>query len=259
MTTVFAERRVQADGFDVRVCEAGSGEPLVYLHGGGGLHLNETIVLLAEQFHVLAVELPGFGASAENTRTASFDELAGTIAAVIDVTGIEGAYTLVGTSFGGATALHVALREPTAIAALVLMGPAAFHPPGWSLPQPDQLLRALFKDPERLQLPPPPPPEVTEKQLRLVSRLIGTIDETALRARLTELHVPTLVLFGTDDGVIPPAMGAVYGEVMPNCSLVYVDDAAHEVAVDRPETVAATIADFARRPETFAAPEGASS
>ena len=256
MSAAFAERRVQADGFDIRVCEAGSGEPLVYLHGGGGLHLNETIVLLAEQFQVLAVELPGFGTSAENTRTASFDELAGTIAAVVAAAGIEGAYTLVGTSFGGAAALHVALRDATPIAALVLIGPAAFHPPGWSLPEPDELVRALFKYPERAQLPPPPPPEVTEKQLRLVLRLIGTIDETALRARLTALRVPTLVLFGTEDGVIPPELGDVYRELIPNCSLVYVDDAAHEVAVDRPETVGALIADFARRRETFAAPEG---
>ncbi|HEY5058243.1 MAG TPA: alpha/beta fold hydrolase [Gaiellaceae bacterium] len=243
MSAAFAERRVQADGFDVRVCEAGSGEPLVYLHGGGGLHLNETIVLLAEQFQVLAIELPGFGASAENTRTASFDELACTIVAAA---GIDGAYTLVGTSFGGVTALHVALRDPAPIAALVLIGPAAFRPPGWALPEPDALMRALFKYPERVALPPPPPEEVIEKQMRLVSRLIGTIDEEALRRRLPGLRVPTLVLFGAEDGVIPPELGRVYRELMPNCSLVYIDEAAHEVAVDRPETVAALIADFAR-------------
>ena len=46
-------------------------------------------------------------------------------------------------------------------------------------------------------------------------------------------------------------MGRTYRELMPNCSLVLVYDAAHELGSDRPEAVSALIADFVRRHEAF--------
>ncbi|HEX9343815.1 MAG TPA: alpha/beta fold hydrolase [Actinomycetota bacterium] len=110
----FSERRVSADGFDLRVLEAGWGPPLVYLHGAGGLHLTSAHDLLAGHHRVVAFELPGFGASPQNSRTASFDELAATMRLAVAAAGIDGGYTLTGTSFGGATALHMALAEAEA-------------------------------------------------------------------------------------------------------------------------------------------------
>ena len=80
----YAERQVDADGFTIRYLEAGDGRPLVYFHGGGGLHLSRALDLLAERFRVLAFELPGSGDSPENSRTRSLDELAETMAAAIE-------------------------------------------------------------------------------------------------------------------------------------------------------------------------------
>src|SRR5262249_18734171 len=76
----FEEEFVNAGGFSVRVLRAGEGDPLVHLHGGGGLHLSRAHELLAERFHLIAVEFPGFGLSPENTRTRSIRELAETTA-----------------------------------------------------------------------------------------------------------------------------------------------------------------------------------
>ena len=73
-----------ADGFTVRYLEAGEGEPVVYFHGGGGLHMSRALDLLGERFRVLAFELPGFGRSPENTRTQSLDDLGETMARAID-------------------------------------------------------------------------------------------------------------------------------------------------------------------------------
>ena len=97
----------------------------------------------------------------------------------------------------------------------------------------------------------PPDPEVIRKQQALLTRLLRSIDQPALEQRLREVRVPTLVLFGTEDGMYPPEMGRTYRDLMPNCSLVFVYDAAHEIGSDRPEAVAELVADFARRRETF--------
>jgi len=251
----FSERHVNADGFTVRVLEAGSGAPVVYLHGAGGLHLTKAHELLAQRYRVVALEIPGFGADTENSRTTSFEELATTMARAVEAAGVRGGYTLVGTSFGGTTALHMALADPdpagdeaaAGIEALVLISPAAFHPEGWQRPAPADMARALFVRPENVPPRDPPPPG----QVAFLQRLRGSIDQAALRARLAEVRIPTLVLCGTEDGVLPPEMGRIYRAQMPNCTLLYVWDAAHELTSDRPEALAAVIADFADRREAF--------
>jgi pimeloyl-ACP methyl ester carboxylesterase len=247
----FIEQSVTVGSFEIRVVEAGSGDPIVYLHGGGGLHPSGALELLAESFRVVALQIPGFGRSAENRRTGSLDELAETMADAAAAAGVGAPYVLLGTSFGGATALHMALRSPDQISALVLESPAAFRPAGWSPPAPDAIRRALFAHPERMAAREPPDPEVVRKQQLLMSRLLDSIDQPALGQRLREVRVPTLVLFGTEDGLFPPEMGRTYRALMPNCSFMLVYDAAHEVGSDRPEAVAALVADFARRRETF--------
>ena len=62
---------------------------------------------------------------------------------------------------------------------------------------------------------------------------------------------PTLVLFGTADQVIPPDMGHLYKELMPNCHLVFVYDAGHAISTDRPEAFTEVVADFLERHEAF--------
>ena len=77
----FEERFVAADRFRIRYLEAGTGTPLVHLHGAGGMRVSPAHELLASKYRVIAFEMPGFGASAENTRTRDQAELARTMAA----------------------------------------------------------------------------------------------------------------------------------------------------------------------------------
>jgi pimeloyl-ACP methyl ester carboxylesterase len=63
--------------------------------------------------------------------------------------------------------------------------------------------------------------------------------------------VPTLVLFGTLDRMIPPEMGHFYKELMPNAHLVFVYDAGHAIATDRPEAFTEVVGDFLERREAF--------
>src|SRR5437764_301016 len=107
--TAFREAHVDADGFRIRYLEAGEGVALVHLHGAGGLRLTPAHELLAHRFRVVAFEMPGFGDSPVNTRTESMPELASTMARAIDKIGLDN-FNLMGTSFGGKTALWLALQ-----------------------------------------------------------------------------------------------------------------------------------------------------
>src|SRR4051812_40384130 len=104
MTAAFREGFVEADEFRIRYWEAGAGPVLVHLHGAGGPRLQRSHVLLAETHRVVVFEMPGFGASAENTGSGSMQDLATTMAHAITALGAE-RYTLMGTSFGGKVAL----------------------------------------------------------------------------------------------------------------------------------------------------------
>ena len=71
------------------------------------------------------------------------------------------------------------------------------------------------------------------------------------KPRCAGLDVPTLVLFGTLDRVIPPEMGRFYKELLPNCHLVFVYDAGHAISTERPEAFAEVVTDFLERHEAF--------
>jgi pimeloyl-ACP methyl ester carboxylesterase len=248
----FEENYVEADGFRIRYMEAGDGPALVHLHGAGGLRLTPGHDLLRRKFRVVVFEMPGFGASPENTRTGDMPEMAATIARAVDGLGLD-SFSLMGTSFGGKTALWLASQQPERVAALVLEAPAAIRPEGTEPPSgsPEEMARRLYAHPERVMPMPAVDPEVRAKTGRLVARLRGPDRDPDLEARLPSLAVPTLVLFGTLDRVIPPEMGHFYKELMPNCNLVFVYDAGHAISTDRPEAFAEIVADFVERREAF--------
>src|SRR5215472_15932372 len=194
----FREGFVEADGFRIRYMEAGDGAPLVHLHGAGGLRLTPGHDLLGRQFRVIAFEMPGFGRSPENTRTQNMPELAATMAKAVEKLDID-RFNLMGTSFGGKTALWLALQQPERVLALVLEAPAAIRPKGAEPPSgsPEEMARRLYAHPERLPPLPPSDPAVQAKTQQLTARLRGPDRVADLERQLTDLATPTLVLFGT--------------------------------------------------------------
>jgi 4,5:9,10-diseco-3-hydroxy-5,9,17-trioxoandrosta-1(10),2-diene-4-oate hydrolase len=248
----FSEGFIEADGFRIRYLHAGQGTPLVHLHGAGGLRLTAAHDLLCRRFRVVAFEMPGFGQSPENRRTRTMSELASTMAQAIEKLGLP-TFNLMGTSFGGTTALWLALQAPARVVALVLEGPAAIRPEGSEPPSgsPEEMAHRLYAHPERLGPIPWPDPGTRAKTERLVQRLRGPDRDADLERRLPDLGAPTLVLFGTMDKVIPPAMGHFYRELIPNGHLVFVYDAGHAISTDRPEAFTEVVVDFLERHEAF--------
>ena len=248
----FREGFVEADGFRIRYLEGGQGTPLVHLHGAGGLRLNRAHDLLAAGRRVIAVEVPGFGGSDENTRTRSMPELAATIVKAADALGLD-RFDLMGTSFGGKTALWLAVQHPERVRALVLEAPAAIRPTGAAPASgtPEQMAARLYAHPERMPPLPATAPETQARQQRLVARLRGPDRDPELEAAMRRLDTPTLVLFGTLDRVIPPEMGRHYKELLPNGHLVLVYDAGHAIGAERPEAFVEVVTDFLDRREAF--------
>jgi pimeloyl-ACP methyl ester carboxylesterase len=248
----FREGFVEADGFRIRFMEAGEGTPLVHLHGAGGMRLTRAHELLSRRYRVIVFEMPGFGQSAENTSTQSVRELGSTMGAAVRNLGVE-RFNLMATSFGARVALWLALQAPERVSALILVGPAAIRPAGHRPPSgtPEEIARTIFAHPERLGPLPAVDPAVMAKQRALTGRLRGPDRDEDLEAQMRNLATPTLVLFGNLDRAIPPEMGRHYKSLLPNCHLVFVYDAGHEIDTERPEAFAEVTEDFLERHEAF--------
>jgi len=179
-------------------------------------------------------------------------ELALTMARAAGDLGL-GEFNLWGTSFGGKTALWLAVQQPEQVRALVLAAPAAIRPEGSQLAagSPKEMARRLYAHPERMPALPQVDPAIQTKTRALVLRLRGPDRDRDLERRLSELAIPALVLFGTLDAVIPPEMGRIYKGLIPNCHLVFVYDAGHAIDAERPEAFTEVVADFLERHEAF--------
>jgi len=240
---LYTERRVKVGDHEVRYVEAGDGEPLVWLHGGGGLYPSTGTDLLTTSFRVVAPELPGFGSSIERDIASSFDELSEQVAEAIQTLGLT-EYLLHGTSFGGATALHLALNHPDRVTRLILESPVAFRPPGWTPPDLETVRRSLYRHPERARRV-EIDPAVALRQREFVGRLSLTVDRDALATRLRDMNVPMLVMFGEADALVPPELAGMYRDHAPDCKSVLIRDAAHVISSDQPEAYAHSIREFA--------------
>ena len=239
----YVEGRACARDLELRYVEAGKGEPLVWLHGGFGLYPSPGTDLLTRSFRLVAIELPGFGSSVEHDTARSFDELSEQVADGIQALGLT-EFILHGTSFGAATAVHLALNHPERVTRLILESPAAFRPPGWTPPDMETIRRGLFRHPERARRA-KIDPEVQRRQRGFVNRLSLTVDREALAARLRDLNVPVLVMFGDADTLTPPELARMYCDHAPSCASVLIPDAAHVISSDQPEAYATAVREFA--------------
>ncbi|MEU8240121.1 4,5:9,10-diseco-3-hydroxy-5,9,17-trioxoandrosta-1(10),2-diene-4-oate hydrolase [Actinoplanes missouriensis] len=111
---------------------AGSGPPVVLLHGGGPgasakSNFTGTVEALAPHFDVLAVDQPGYGGSVDEPITGQYFTVAAQgLAELLDKLGIE-RVDLVGNSLGGGTAVRFALNHPGRARRLLLMGPGGLN------------------------------------------------------------------------------------------------------------------------------------
>lgn len=231
----------------LRYWQGGTGSPVVHIHGAQGPRLTAAYDLLASHHQLTALQIPGYGGSWVDPALASTRDVAAAWAPVLRSI-VTAPFALWGTSLGAKVALWLALDHPDLLNRLILESPAAIRPVDHSLLKfaPAELPARVYAHPE-LADDPPVDPAVARQQLDLALRLQGPNRDPELEGRLPELSVPTLVVFGERDGIVPPEMGREYVRLMPQAQLVFVWDTAHAVQRERPEAFCGLVEDFLSR------------
>jgi len=244
---MFTEGFVDAAGFHVRYLSAGDGPAVLYLPGAGGPVMTYALDALAERGGDVG-DLCG-----EPIEVGDIIGLvAPQIAHIATALGLD-RFHLMGTSFGGACALHFVAAHPERVESLVLEAPGKFreasvHP---STLSPEEFVQAFRSHPERVPHMSPPDPAFMERVWPTVERLMGDGADDGLLTRLADVPTRTLILFGRDDGIINPINGRTLRRTLRNSSLQYVFDAAHDVQSDRPEAFVDVVGDFLDRGMRF--------
>jgi pimeloyl-ACP methyl ester carboxylesterase len=218
---------------------------MMHVHGFGlsGSYLVPTAELLADDFHTLVPDLPGFGRSGRSPSPLGVEGLAHAAASFLDDRQVA-TTTLVGNSMGCAVICEFAHHYPERLDRAVLVAPAGgLHnqPLGKALGQlaidsvrePPSLIKVAVPDYLRFGVP------STVRLFRALTRF-PSLD------RLLEIHVPTLVVLGRSDPLLPgPArVKEVAGRTASSVLVVVIDGAAHAINFSHPGELANVIRQF---------------
>jgi pimeloyl-ACP methyl ester carboxylesterase len=263
----------QAGDLKIHYVEAGTGDPVICIHGGGPgasgwSNFKQNLPALSEHFRTMLIDLPQFGQSdkpvIEGSRLAFW---ARTMRDFLDALGIEKAH-FVGNSMGGGTSMKTAIDYPDRVDRLVLMG-AAGHPNSLFTPSPTEGIRSLrtyYDDPS---------PERMRNLIRLfVSNQSRITDELVkerydasvqpeildlvrreraagggagaenLTADLARIRARTLMIWGADDRFVPLDAGLVFLRNIKGSQLHVFSDCGHWAQAEHPEEFDRLVIDF---------------
>ena len=252
-TAAFEENQIEADGFRIRYWESNPLEPLgtVVMLAGMTWGLFRLRNALAETYRVIALELPGCGASPVNNRSQSVQELANTMAQATAHLAPAN-YTLIGASFGAHVALWQTLQAPEPVEALVLIAPTAILPAADAMTgAPETLVERLFAHPDTARSAIAVDADILAKELALAQRLTGGVHDAEAERRLGDISCPTLAIFGAEDRIVAPEAPRLYRERIANSNLSFVYDAGHLIEAERPEALINAVSDYVAQRETF--------
>lgn len=250
-------------GRDVTLLVGGDGDPVVYLHGLCDIHASfdgtvwtTFLSRLAERFTMYAPALPGYNGS---TGTLEFDDVEDYVWHLVDLFDALGLERpdIVAHSLGGWFAAELALRRPDRVGRLVLLAPLGLHVPGLEIPSffgavaPrgvggfGEARRMLFADPDgEAAIAALPDGMDAEQQLLWFGGLAGAarlgwkaphFQSRQLARRLARIGVPTLVVRGEQDLLVPESAGQAWVDHMPAAQFSEVPDTGHCLPLEWPE------------------------
>lgn len=257
--------RALADALDPPIAhrECGDGAPVLFLHGLGGSRLAWDAQLegLSDRFRCIAWDMPGYGGS-RAIEPMTFEALADAAAGLLERLDVERAH-IVGLSFGGQQALHLALRHAELVDRLVLADTSArFGADGTDA---DDWMR-LRLDPLDAGLTPADmaadvvdaitAPQFTGVERDRAIEAFAAIPADGLRAavkclpdhdvadRLDEVASPTLVIVGELDEETPVSYAETLAAGIPESELVVIRGAGHLTPSESPEEFNRLLLDF---------------
>lgn len=251
--------------------------PLLLLHGLGASKASWLTVVpeLARRHHVVAIDLPGFGATSKPRGRYDAPWFAKHVLSFMEVTGLRGAM-VAGNSMGGRVAMELALREPRMVGALACLCPvSAFYqrPFLWAarMARPEagifaarlpraylaEQLRRLFADPRRLHddwyeaaiddfLRTWRRPRARMAFLASLKNIYveEPRGEAGFWARLEKLRVPALYIYGRQDVLITSRFGGRVAKALPQAKVEIWDDCGHAPQLEHPARTAKALLDF---------------
>ena len=256
----FTERQVPVDDFSIHYYEGGSQTaPTVLLIHGFGADKDNWLLFsrkLTDNYHVIALDLPGFGDSSKNP-DASYDLDAQTerLAAFVKQLGLS-QLNVVGNSMGGEIAALYAARYPQQVRSLALFANAGITSPKPSELQqilargePNPLLVSNVEDFNRLMefvfVTPPPVPDAIKQHFAEKAIASRPLNQTIfdqlmnnplqLEAELSKIQAPTLLLWGDQDRLLDVSSIEVMKPLLNKPSVVIMQDCGHAPMIERPE------------------------
>ena len=241
----------------------GNGPPLVLVHGwclNRGLWIYQEEAL-SHTFRVLSLDLPGFGDSRALAGPYDLDRHADELGRFLEELDLHEA-VVVGFAFGAAVAMTLARRDVSRVGGLVLIGvPSAAHAPYGRMPGamrrdwPDFAARsaaAICKQP------------LSDASLRWLGEMfrqtplpvaLETVDVLGRFEPLplaTDITVPTLLVHGENDDVVPITVSEACAMAIPKGKLAVVPDSGHLVVIDQAERLSRLVSEFAALSEASA-------
>jgi pimeloyl-ACP methyl ester carboxylesterase len=248
-------------GCKVRVLEAGSGKPLVFLHGAGGLFPeNPFLDALARKYHVFAPELPGYGDSTGEDLLEDMLDFTLHGWDVVTTLGLERPH-LVGHSMGGMIAAEMAAVAPNDVAKLVLVAPAGLWIPEQPIPDlytllPHEYPRYLFHDPAAGLALLTGGLDFTNmealaefyiansRRMAMAGKILFPIPNRRLSKRIYRVTAETLLVWGASDTLIVPAYAEHWQQSIRGARLVQISEAGHMVPYEQPEVFVSAVSGF---------------
>ena len=262
MTALAWDRVDTKRGASCRVLTGGAGDPIVFFHGMGGLQEDDALLeRLAERFTVHAPELPGYGESTGEDLLEDMLDFTLHGWDVVDALGLERP-AIVAHSMGGMIAAEMACVANDRPSKLALLAPAGLWIDEHPIPDvfgmlPHHLPALLFADPEQGTASMTRGSDFTDQQALLdffignakrlgtAGKILFPIPNRRLSKRLYRLTVETLLVWGTEDRLMPlDPYAARWQELVPHASLTTMADAGHMVPVEQPDAVADALEKF---------------
>jgi pimeloyl-ACP methyl ester carboxylesterase len=249
--------RLVTRSVSVRVRRAGAGSPVLFLHGARGwpawLPFFER---LSPHYALTVPEHPCFGGSDDPPWLRDVADLAMYYLDVLDQN-FSAPVHVIGHSLGGWAATEAAVRNSSRIGSLTLLAPAGVRikgvPPGdnfiWS---PEEGVRATFYDQglAEAQLKETPASE-DELDIDLQNKLAAVKFGWAprwlnpnLAKWLHRITVPTQIIWGRDDGLLPSAYAKLWSEHVPGAKISIIEACGHSPHIEHPDQVADEVLGF---------------
>ncbi|MGW1894392.1 alpha/beta fold hydrolase [Streptomyces sp. NPDC002004] len=243
----------------ITLSEAGTGRPVLLLHGGGG---RATVAGLAEHLsataHTLTPVHPGWDGAPRPAWFTGIDDLALAYLHHLHDRGLEDVL-VVGSSLGGWTAAEMAVRDTAGIiTGVVLINAVGVHVPA----EPITDFFALdargvaehsWHEPDRFHVDPGdiPAAQLAVRQANMTTMRILAGDpymhDPKLLRRLSRVDLPALLVWGESDRIVTPAYGRAYADAFGDGRLEVVREAGHLPHIEQPEATFALIDSHLRR------------